>query len=123
MPYGTCSDDFYVNLNLNTEMELSQSRESVLHFFELIQKKYPTMGNFYCRERGECVLEEDKSRGHYRWATVENRRVCSGYVNPGSLDDVMKQHELILETAPFALSVSPLDCESINLMYLSLIHI
>jgi hypothetical protein len=98
-------------------MELSQSRESVLHFFELIQKKYPSMRNFYCRDRGECVLEEDKSRGHYRWATVENRRVCSGYVNPASMEEVISQHELILETAPFALSVSSLDCESLNLMY------
>ncbi len=117
MPYGTCSDDFYINLNFNTEMELSQSRESVLHFFELIQKKYPLMRNFYCRDQGECVLEEEKSRGHYRWVTVENRRVCSGHVNPDSIEEVLAQHELILETAPFALSVSPIDCESFNLMY------
>ena len=47
--FGVLSDDFYVNMNLNTEMELPQSRETVLHFFEQIQKKYPSMRNFYSR--------------------------------------------------------------------------
>lgn len=115
--YATCSDDFYINLNLNTEMELNSSRESVLHFFEVIQKKYPTMRNFYCRERGENVLEEDKEKGHYRWCSVEKKRICSGYVNPASLDSLIEQNEDILDLAPHALSVSPLDCESLNLMF------
>ena len=84
------------NLNLNTEMELNQSRESVIHFFELLKKKYPSMRNFYCRDRGDCVLEEDKSRGHYRWASVEPRRVCSGYVNPDSLDSVLESARIDL---------------------------
>ena len=29
----------------------------------------------------------------------------------------MKQHNLVLELAPFALSVSPLDCESLNVQF------
>ena len=115
--FNSYSDDYYINMNLNTEMDLPQSRETVLHFFEQIQKKYPTMRNFYNRERGEFVLEEDKDRGNYRWATVENRRVCSGYVNPGSAEEALQQHEMVLELAPFALTVSPIDCESLNVMY------
>ena len=38
--YQSFSDDYYINLNLNTEMDLPQSRETVLHYFEQIQKKY-----------------------------------------------------------------------------------
>ncbi len=76
--YNSVSDDYYVNMNLNTEMELPQSRETVLHFFEQVKKSYPSMKNFYSRERGEFVLEEDKDKGEYRWASIENRRVCSG---------------------------------------------
>ncbi|MGE0756041.1 MAG: hypothetical protein AB7F89_18900 [Pirellulaceae bacterium] len=117
MKYGTVCDDWYINVNLNTEMDLHQSRETVLHFFEQIQKQYPGMRNFYNRERGEFVLEEDKDRGAYRWASVELRRVSSGNVNPVSVADALKQHEMMLELAPFALSVSPLDCESLNVMY------
>lgn len=115
--YDSCCDDFYINMNLNTEMDLPQNRETVLGFFERLQKQYPTMRNFYCRERGETVLEEDKERGTYRWATVEARRVCSGYVNPVSIDQALEQHRLVLDIAPYLLSVSRLDCETLNLMF------
>jgi hypothetical protein len=115
--YSSYSDDHYINMHLNTEMELPQARETVLHYFEQIQKHYPTMRNFYNRDRGEFVLEEDKDRGSYRWATVEPRRVCSGHVNPASPEEAIQQHQMILELAPFALSVSPLDCESLNVMF------
>jgi hypothetical protein len=115
--YNSVSDDFYVNMNLATEMELPSSRETVLHFFERIQKKYPSMRKFYCRDKRDFVLEEDKERGHYRWASVENRRVCSGQVNPSSIDSALEQHKLVLELAPFLLSVSPLDCEALDLLF------
>ena len=35
------ADDFYVNVNLNTEMELPTSRDTVLHFFEQMKKRFP----------------------------------------------------------------------------------
>lgn len=115
--YQAYSDDFYVNMNLNTEMELPHSRETVLHFFEQVKKHYPAMRNFYSRERGEFVLEEDKDRGDYRWTSIEARRICSGCVNPASVEEAYKQHALVLDMVPYALSVSPLDCESLNVMY------
>jgi hypothetical protein len=116
-PYSSLCDDFYVNMNLSTEMELPANRETVLHFFERVQKTYPSMRNFYCRERGDFVLEEDKDQGEYRWVTIENRRVCSGQVNPESIDGAIDQHQLILELAPYMLSVSPLDCEALDLLF------
>ncbi len=116
-PYSSLSDDFYINVNLGTEMELPANRETVLHFFERVQKTYPTMRNFYCRDRGDFVLEEDKDQGHYRWCTIEPRRVCSGHVNPESLEEAMAQHKLVLELAPYMLSVSPLDCEALDLLF------
>ena len=97
--YSSLSDDFYVNMNLSTEMELPSGRESILHFFERLQKQYPTMRNFFCREKGDFILEEDKDAGHYRWSTVEAHRLCSGYVNPGSIEDALVQHRLVLELA------------------------
>ena len=115
--FASLSDDFYVNLNLNTEMDLPDNRETLLHFFERIQKQFPGMTNFYSRERGEYVLEEPKEQGHYRWATVDSRRICSGHVNPVDVETAMEQHSLILDLVPYHLSVSRLDCESLNLMY------
>jgi hypothetical protein len=104
-------------MNLGTEMELPDNRETILHYFERIQKKYPTMRNFYCRDKGDFVLEEDKDRGQYRWCTVENRRLCSGQVNPESVAESLEQHRLVLDLAPYMLSVSPLDCEALDLLY------
>ena len=75
------------------------------------------MRNFYSRERGDFVLEEDKDQGAYRWCTIEPRRVCSGQVNPESIDGAMEQHKLVLELAPYTLSVSPLDCEALDLLF------
>ncbi len=115
--YSSLCDDFYVNMNLGTEMELPANRETVLHFFERVQKTYPSMRNFYCRERGDFVLEEDKDKGNYRWCTIEPRRVCSGQVNPENIDGALEQHRLVLELAPYLLSVSPLDCEALDLLY------
>jgi hypothetical protein len=115
--FTSLCDDFYVNMNLGTEMELPANRETVLHFFERVQKTYPTMRNFYARDRGDFVLEEDKDKGGYRWCTIEPRRVCSGQVNPESIEGAIEQHRLILELAPYALSVSPLDCEALDLLF------
>lgn len=114
--YSSLADDFYINMNLSTEMELSCQRETVLHYFEQIQKKFPQMRNFYARDKGDFVLEEDKDRGHYRWCTIEPRRICSGLVNPESFDSALEQHVHILEMAPYQLSVSPLDCEALDFL-------
>jgi hypothetical protein len=114
--YGAFSDDFYLNMNLSTEMELPQGRESILHYFEQVRRRYPKMLNFYSREKGEYVLEEEKDAGAYRWVSVESKRVNSGVVNPESFDSAAEQHRTILELVPFELSVSPLDCESLSVM-------
>ncbi len=115
--YSSFSDDYYINMHLHTEMDLPQNRETVLHFFEQIRKQYPSMHNFYGRERGDYVLEEDKDNGNYRWVTLEPRRICSGIVNPASVHQATEQHAYVLDHVPHALSVSPLDCESLNVMF------
>jgi hypothetical protein len=115
--YSTDADDFYVNVNLNTEMELPNGRDTVLHYFEQMKKAYPELRNFYTRENGDLVLEGDKEEGKYRWLAIESRRLCSGQVNPESLEEAYGQHELVLELAPHLLTISVLDCEALDVMY------
>ncbi len=114
--YGGLSDDYYLNMNLSTEMELPEGRESVLHFFEQVRRRFPKMQNFYAREKGEYVLEEEKEAGGYRWASVEGKRVNSGVVNPDTFESAVDQHRTVLEMVPYDLSISPLDCESLSVM-------
>jgi hypothetical protein len=116
-PYTALCDDFGLYTYLNTEMTLPTGRETVLHFFESLQKSFPRMGNFYTRESGEFVLEEDKEQGSYRWATLEPRRLCSGYVNPPALEDADQQHERVLDLAPYHLNVNLLDCEALDVLF------
>jgi hypothetical protein len=114
--YSSLADDFYVNMNLNTEMALPAGRDTTLSFFERVRKQYSTMRNFYTRDNGDHVLEEDKDQGHQRWLTLEPRRICSGFINPSDIDDAFEQHKLVLELVPYMLSVSSLDCEALDYM-------
>jgi hypothetical protein len=115
--YTTDADDFYVNLNLNTELDLPSGRDTVLHYFEQMKKAFPDMRNFYTREGGDLVLEGDKEAGHYRWLAIETKRLCSGHVNPETIEDAYKQHEMVLEVAPHLLTLSVLDCEALDVMF------
>ena len=115
--YGSMADDMYMNVNLATEMELPGHRETVLHFFECVRKKFPTMKKFHARDKRDFVLEEDKDQGRYRWVAVEPRRFCSGHVNPASIEDALDQHRFLLDLAPALLSMSPRDCEAIDVLF------
>jgi len=114
--YSDFCDEYYVNMTLSTEMELPQGRESVLHYFEQVRRRYPKMLNFYAREKNEFVLEEEKEQGAYRWVSTESKRVNSGVVNPESYDSACQQHHAVLDLVPYELSISPLDCESLSVM-------
>ncbi|MFO0809148.1 MAG: hypothetical protein U0746_11025 [Gemmataceae bacterium] len=116
-PYSSLCDDFGVYIYLNTKMELPQGRETVLHFFDTLQKQYPRMTDFERRESGEFVLEEDREGGSYRWVTIENRRLCSGYVNPPTVEDADEQHERVLEVAPYHLDFNALDIEALDTLF------
>jgi hypothetical protein len=116
-PYSSLCDDFGIYTYLNTEMPLPTGRETVLHFFESIQKSFPRLTNFYTRESGDLVLEEDKESGSYRWVTLENRRLCSGYVSPPDVEEADRQHELVYDLAPYHLNISSLDCEALDVLF------
>jgi hypothetical protein len=116
-PYTSLCDDFGVYVYLNTKMELPSGRETVLHFFDSLQKSFPMMTDFDCRENGEYVLEEDREQGSYRWVTLESRRLCSGFVNPATVEAADTQHERILELAPYHLDFNALDCEALDVLF------
>ncbi len=115
--YSDEADDFYVNVNLNTELELPNGRDTVLHYFEQMKKAFPELRNFYTRETGDLVLEGDKDEFSYRWVAIEPRRLCSGQVNPETVQHAYRQHEMVLDLAPPLLTISTLDCEALDVMY------
>ncbi|WP_165071713.1 hypothetical protein [Paludisphaera rhizosphaerae] len=115
--YNRDADDFYVNVNLNTEMELPSNRDTVLHFFEQMRKGFPELRDFQSRENGDLVLESDKDAETHRSISIEARRLASGCTNPEQLSDAYRQHELLLDIAPHLLSISLLDCEALDVTF------
>jgi hypothetical protein len=115
--YSSAADEFHVNVHLITQMELPNSRDTVLHFFDQMRKGFPELRHFFRRENGDLALESEKERESHRWLAIQARRLCSGHCNPETLDESFRQHELVLDLAPHLLSISSLDCEALEVMY------
>lgn len=115
--YNTVCDDFYVNLRVGTQMNLPHQRETLLHFFEQIQKSYPEMTRFRRNEQNEYTLEEDRERDSYRWLSIEAQRLACGHVNPGQVEDALKLHATVLDHAPYALGLSKVEIDYVDLLF------
>ena len=115
--YSSLCDDFYLDTFVNTELDLSIQSDTVLAFFERVQKQYPTMGCFTRRENNEYSLEEERNSGQYRWVSLELDRVGSGIVNPADLAEVYTQNKFVLDLVPYMLGISHLDVDSLDVAY------
>jgi len=115
--YSSLCDDFYLDMSINTELDLPVQRDTILTFFERIQKQFPSMGCFYRRENNEYCLEEDRNSGQYRWVSLEIDRIGSSVVNPSSLEEAYNQDRLILELIPYMLGVNHLDIDSLDVTF------
>lgn len=115
--YSSLCDDFYMDMFVNTELDLPAERDTVLTFFDRIQRQYPRMGRFVRRDSNEYYLEEDHGSGQYRWVSLEVDRIGSGVVNPATSDEAYQQDKLILELVPYMLGVTPLDVDSLDVTF------
>ena len=115
--FNNICDDFYVNLRLGTQMGLPHQRETLLHFFEQIQKAFPDMTRFRKTEQNEFTLEEDRERDAYRWLSIESSRLAAGHVNPPTIEDALKLHRMILDHAPHALGLSMVEIDHLDLLF------
>jgi len=115
--YISLCDDFYLDMYINTQLDLPTQRDTILAFFERIQKQFPSMGCFYRREKNEFCLEEEQNTGTHRWIALEADRICSGVVNPSTFEDAYQQDILILELVPYMLGVNHLDIDSLDVTF------
>src|SRR3984957_1384100 len=116
-PYSSFCEDFYVNMRLGSQMALPHQRETVLHFFERIQKEIPTLVRFRKGDNGEFSLEEERGGNKYRWVRLETKRLSSGYVNTPDLAAAAKLHNLMLELAPYPLGISPVEIDHLDVLF------
>jgi hypothetical protein len=115
--FASLSDDFGVSVYLASKVDVPTNRETVLHFFDAVKRQFPTMTDFEKRDNGEHVLEEDRDPGHYRWVSLDGRRMAIGCVNPEDMEPVDATNEWLLEAAPYHLGVFGLDAEALDVLY------
>ena len=114
--YSAICTDFYINQKISLRMDLPSTRESVLDMFDRVRKELPSMDRFR-RYEGELALESPEQSSQYSWVALRRTSIRSGWVNPESLEQAHKLHRLILDVAPYFLSISPLDVEFVELVY------
>lgn len=113
---GALCSDHYVNQKLSLKLDLPSSRETVLHMFDRVRRDLPSMERFK-RYDDELALESVEADSRYSWLALGKTAIRSGWVNPGEFDEAYRLHRLILELAPYYLSISPLDVDSLELMF------
>ena len=114
--FGALCTDFYVNHKLALRMDLPAERETVLHFFERVRKTVPSMNRFR-RYDAELALESSRKEAEYRWLALWPTTVRTGHVNPQAMSDAYEYHRMIMELAPYHLSLSPLDVDFAELLF------
>jgi hypothetical protein len=115
--YASLCDDFGVSTYVHGKLEMPTGRETVLHFFEAVQKAFPKMTDFEKRGDNDYMLEEERDGGSYRWTSLDSRRLCAGFVNPPALEDADAHNERILEIAPYHLDLGAMQTESMDVLY------
>jgi hypothetical protein len=115
--FGSFCDDFYVDLCVNTQLELPAERDTVLSFFEQLRKRFPNMLNFSRRDNGEFLLEEEQQGQKYRWVSLEKDRLIASCAEPERLEEAYALHSEVLELMPYMLGVTALDVDSIDVTF------
>jgi hypothetical protein len=114
--FGALCTDFYINQKVSLKMDLPTARETVLDLFDRVRRELPAMDRFR-RYDGELSLESTDQDSEYCWLALRRTSIRSGWVNPQGADDAYRLHRLVLDIAPYFLSISPLDVEFIELVY------
>jgi len=120
--FSTVADDFFVNLTLETVVDLPNSGETVLHFCEAVGKQFPEMINFYRREddtgrprSGPYVLEGDREADSYQWMELQGNQLTAGWFNPPSAQAAYDMHAWLLDRCVYFLGVSGIDVDSMEI--------
>jgi hypothetical protein len=116
-PFGSFCDGLFLDMCVTTQMELPRQRDTVLGFFERIQKRFPTLGQFSRRERGELILEEEVDGRRFRWIAIEADRLSAGCSDPDDFEQAYQLQQEVLEIMPYMLGISTLDIDSLDITF------
>lgn len=115
--FGALCDEFFVSTRLRFKLDLTPSRESVLHFFEQIRRRHPEVSRFRRREDSGLVLDqEDRCDSGRRFLRLDHDALKLGVCAPEGPDTVSEFASTVLDLAPTSLSLSDLDFDHAELV-------
>lgn len=116
--FSALCDEFTISSRLYLKLELTPSRETVLHLFEQVRRQFPRMTRMRRRDDGGLVLDEEPGEGEQRrFLRVDATTVRFGYANAPEARAVGAFADAILTQAPVHLSLSDLDYDFLEVAY------
>jgi hypothetical protein len=116
--FGAHGSDFHVATRLFLKLDLTLERETVLHFFDSIQREFPTMRKLRRREDNSLLLEEDDTPdASRRWLRLDEGAIRLGYHNPPRTEDALGLGQVVLKMAPYHLTLGDLDYDHLEVVY------
>lgn len=115
--FGAICDEFAVSTRLHLKLELPDSRETILHFLERVRREFPKMNRLRRRSDGSLILEESGDSAERMWLRLDGTCLRFGHLNPPDLDRPRALASVVLEQAPYHLTLSDLDTDRLELIY------
>lgn len=117
-PFGGMCDECHISTRLFLKLDLALERETVLHFFDGVRREFPGMRKLRRRDDDGLVLEEEQSdEAERRWLRLEAGTLRIGFANPSSIEAVRKLGDVVLEMAPFHLTLGELDYDHLEVVF------
>lgn len=115
--FSALCDEFFVSARLRFKLDLSPSRETVLHYFEQIRRRHPEVTRFRRRDDGGLVLDqEDRGEHGRRFLRLDHDALKVGVCGPDCPETVADFSATVLDLAPTHLSLSDLDYDHTELV-------
>ena len=116
--FGAHCDDFHVATRLFLKLDLALQRETVLHFLDSVRREFPEMRKLRRREDGALVLEEEGADdGSRRWLRLDDSTLRLGHHNPPDTEEAERLGQVVLERAPYHLTLGTLDYDHLEVVY------
>jgi hypothetical protein len=115
--FGAICDEFSVTARLHLKLDLPTTRETVLHFLDRLRRDFPEMDRLRRRSDEVLVLEQGTDSPSRVWVRIERLGLRFGDVNPPDLDRPRRLAAVVLEQAPYHLTLSDLDIDRLDLTY------
>ncbi|MCC5828522.1 MAG: hypothetical protein JJU36_03660 [Phycisphaeraceae bacterium] len=114
--FGALCNDFFINQQILLKMDLPSERDTLLHLFDRVRRSYPMIDRLR-RFDDELLVESNRKVADYKCLSLRRTSIRTGHINPVSMEEAYQYHRMVLEVAPYHLSISPLDVDYLELTY------